>query len=49
MKMYKYDGKDNNKVYIGEWNKDAKRVEYLSTGANISVTKPVIAAFNLQR
>jgi hypothetical protein len=40
MKMYKYDGKDNNKVYIGEWNKDAKRVEYY--GAKTIKTSPMI-------
>lgn len=40
MKMYNYSGKSNNKVYIGEWNKDAKRVEYY--GAKTIKTSPYI-------
>lgn len=40
MKMYNYNGKSNNKVYIGEWNKDAKRIEYY--GAKTIKTSPFI-------
>lgn len=40
MKMYKYSGKSNNRVYLGEWNKDAKQIEYY--GAKTIKTSPYI-------
>ena len=40
MKMYNYANRENNKVFIGEWNKDNKSVEYYGTG--VIKTSPMI-------
>lgn len=41
MKMYNYANRTNNKVFIGEWNKEFQEVEYYGTG--IIKTSPYIS------